>query len=227
MIQSVSNRFSTLWQWFGAAVVVLVLHALVVSGLDFSSSPQKPKIVSQIEVQLIDPPQTLSVPQPQPQPAKRVETPVVRPQPVRIPQPVPELPVVMAQDDTAPSKPAHVPAPDQPTSPPAVNPPAASPTESEPITAPRFNAAYLNNPPRTYPAAARRAGYEGTVLIRARIQIDGKADLVEIKKSSGYSVLDQTALEAVRQWRFVPARKGNDAVVEWVDIPWKFKLENR
>lgn len=130
-------------------------------------------------------------------------------------------PVLSTQNDTAPPAPANAPTPDKPAS-----PKAASPTENAPITAPRFNAAYLHNPTPVYPAAARRAGYEGTVVIRARIQVDGNADRVEIRKSSGYGVLDQAALEAVRKWRFIPAGRGNEAVVEWVDIPLKFKLED-
>ena len=155
------------------------------------------------------------------QPARQVETRVAQPEPARIPQPVPTPPAVAAQNDTATLAPAHVPTPDQPANPQVVNSAA-----NEPITTPSFNAAYLHNASPVYPAGARRAGYEGAVLIRARIQADGYADRVEIKRSSGYSVLDQAALEAVRKWRFIPARKGNETVLEWVDIPLKFKLED-
>jgi protein TonB len=47
---------------------------------------------------------------------------------------------------------------------------------------------------------------------------------VEVKKSSGYEVLDQSALVAVKQWRFIPARKGEVAIPFWVNIPIKFQL---
>jgi len=203
-------RQAALWQWFAAGVVVLALHALVWYGLHSPASFQQPKVVSRIEVTLIAPQMT-----------RRVETRVAQPAPVRIPQPAPTPPAVAAPKNTAPSAPAHVPTPEQ-----SASPKAASASENVPITAPRFNAAYLHNATPAYPAAARRAGYEGTVLIRARIQADGNADRVEIKKSSGYGVLDQVALESVRKWRFIPARRGNEAVLEWVDIPLKFKLED-
>ena len=150
--------------------------------------------------------------------APRVEIPRVQPKPAQILKSAPA--VLPSQHEPAPPTPVQAPSPDK-----LVSQKAASPAETEPLTAPRFNAAYLHNPTPVYPAAARRTGYEGTVVIRARIQIDGSADRVEIKKSSGHGVLDQAALEAVRKWRFIPARRGNEAVVEWVEIPWQFKLE--
>lgn len=171
-------------------------------------------VISRIEVELIAPPQLAQLVAP------RVETQLVQPKPVRVLTSAPTPSVLPMQNDSAPPAPANVPASDRPAS-----LKAASPAENEALTAPRFNAAYLHNPTPVYPAAARRAGYEGAAVIRARIQIDGSADRVEIKKSSGYGILDQAALEAVRKWRFIPARRGNEAVVEWVEIPWKFKLE--
>ena len=47
---------------------------------------------------------------------------------------------------------------------------------------------------------------------------------IEIKKSSGYDRLDQSALTTVKQWRFIPARKGEVAIPLWVNIPIKFQL---
>ncbi len=222
-------RQAALWQWFAAGVVVLASHALVLQGLHSPASFQKPKVVSRIEVVLIAPQQSLPFAAQQPakhvETNKSVETRIAQPEPVRIPQAVATPAGVSSQNDTAPSAASHVPTPDQAASPKAARA-IDSATESEPIAAPRFNAAYLHNATPVYPAGARRAGYEGTVLIRARIQADGNADRVEIKKSSGYSVLDQAALEAVRKWRFIPAKRVNEAVVEWVDIPLKFKLED-
>ena len=94
------------------------------------------------------------------------------------------------------------------------------------LEAPRFNAAYLNNPPPVYPLSARRRGIEGRVLVRAEVQADGSCSRVELKTTSGSDLLDQAALEAVKKWRFVPARKGNQAVTAWVEVPISFKLEN-
>jgi protein TonB len=91
---------------------------------------------------------------------------------------------------------------------------------------PRHHAAYLSNPPPAYPLAARRRGIEGTVLVRAEISAGGECQRAELKKTSGHEMLDNAALEAVKKWRFVPAKRGSQAVVAWVEVPITFKLEN-
>jgi protein TonB len=53
---------------------------------------------------------------------------------------------------------------------------------------------------------------------------NGLPEQIELKRSSGSSRLDHSALEAVRQWRFVPARRGNDTVAAWVVVPVEFNL---
>lgn len=115
--------------------------------------------------------------------------------------------------------------------PPALEPVQETPTAPEPAPpaaaeAPRFNAAYLNNPPPAYPAAARRRGQEGRVLVRAEVLADGRCARVELRQGSGHELLDQAALDAVRKWRFVPARQGDQTVTAWVDVPIAFKLNN-
>jgi len=114
-------------------------------------------------------------------------------------------------------------------------PVAASPTapaapaapRSEPVTTPPvFNAAYLRNPPPRYPLAARRSSEEGTVVLRVLVTVDGSAARVELDRSSGSASLDGAALEAVRSWRFVPARRGAVNIEDWVRVPVVFRLES-
>ncbi len=69
-------------------------------------------------------------------------------------------------------------------------------------------------------------GEQGKVLLRAHVLPNGTADGVEIKRSSGSPRLDNAALEAVRKWRFVPAKQGGQAIGAWVQIPINFSLEN-
>jgi protein TonB len=38
-------------------------------------------------------------------------------------------------------------------------------------------------------------------------------------------MLDQAALQAVKQWHFVPAQRGGEAVAAWVEVPIVFRLE--
>jgi protein TonB len=54
---------------------------------------------------------------------------------------------------------------------------------------------------------------------------NGECGELELGQSSGYALLDQAALEAVRTWRFRPARRGDEEIVSWVDIPVRFRLD--
>jgi periplasmic protein TonB len=66
-----------------------------------------------------------------------------------------------------------------------------------------------------YPAEARRNGWEGKVVFRALIGVDGRAKTCEIVQSSGYDVLDDTTCEKVIDTaRFEPASDERGAAVE-------------
>lgn len=130
-------------------------------------------------------------------------------------------PAAPSTPEAAPPPPLAVAAPALP-SPPAPAPPAPAPVAA--ITPPRFNAAYLNNPPPAYPPMARRMGEEGKVMLRVLVTPEGTAGEVRIQTSSGSSVFDDAALDAVRHWRFVPARQGDNSVAAWVQVPVVFKL---
>jgi protein TonB len=54
----------------------------------------------------------------------------------------------------------------------------------------------------------------------------GNVGKVELKKSSGYDVLDNSALEAVRKWIFIPGKKNGRAIPSWVVVPIRFDLTN-
>jgi protein TonB len=76
--------------------------------------------------------------------------------------------------------------------------------------------------PPTYPDAARKAGIQGTVLLKGYIRRDGTPDSVRVLRS--VAGLDSAAVESVRQWRFRPARYRGKPVAVWVAIPVKFTL---
>ncbi|WP_197703244.1 energy transducer TonB [Sulfurifustis variabilis] len=101
-----------------------------------------------------------------------------------------------------------------------------APAPASSVTLPRFNADYLNNPPPVYPSLARRLGEEGRVLLRVRVRPDGTSADIAISRSSGFARLDRAALEAVRKWRFVPARQGDVPVTASVLVPISFTLES-
>ncbi|MGZ5051947.1 MAG: TonB family protein [Methylobacter sp.] len=103
--------------------------------------------------------------------------------------------------------------------------PADSKPSQQTYQSPNFNAAYLNNPAPNYPSVSRRLGEEGLVMLEVQVNTDGTADSVELQTSSGSSRLDQAALEAVKQWRFVPAKRGDQSVTASVVVPVRFSLE--
>ena len=83
---------------------------------------------------------------------------------------------------------------------------------------------YLRNPPPVYPHLARQRGYEGTVVLEAYILTSGRCGQVEVLHSSGHTILDEAARQAVRQWIFKPARQWQRPVLFVVEIPITFRL---
>jgi protein TonB len=89
---------------------------------------------------------------------------------------------------------------------------------------PVFDAKHLNNPSPTYPEMARQRGIEGDVLLKVLVSSQGKALRVEIIKSSGSQMLDFSAQDTIKNWRFIPASLDNQAVEASVIVPISFKI---
>jgi TonB family protein len=85
---------------------------------------------------------------------------------------------------------------------------------------------YRENTPPEYPAIAKLRGYEGVVLVNAEILPDGRVGNTAISKSSGYTILDQSAIEAVKLWKFEPAKKAGKPFAIRVKLPIKFVLHD-
>lgn len=83
---------------------------------------------------------------------------------------------------------------------------------------------YAENPKPIYPQEARRKGYEGEVILRVEVLPNGRVT-DRGKNSSGHELLDRSALATVKQWKFVPAKKGEKIIPLWVNIPVKFQLQ--
>ncbi len=76
-----------------------------------------------------------------------------------------------------------------------------------------------------YPESARRAGAQGVTLLRVHVLENGRVGDVNIEKTAGFRDLDFAAAEAVKKWRFEPARRGKEPVSIWVLLPVKFELQ--
>lgn len=83
---------------------------------------------------------------------------------------------------------------------------------------------YLKNPAPLYPLLARENGWQGFAVLRVLVNPKGEASRVEVFKSSGYKILDQSAVRTVEKWRFLPARAGQWSFSSWVKIPIRFVL---
>lgn len=73
---------------------------------------------------------------------------------------------------------------------------------------------------------SQRRSEQGTVILRVLVKSDGTAGSVEVKSSSGFTRLDQAAIDAVKTWRFNPATSDGKAIDEWYQVPIPFKLQN-
>lgn len=85
---------------------------------------------------------------------------------------------------------------------------------------------YYRNPPPAYPAAARRFKEEGVVLLHTEVDAQGKVSSVSLLKSCGFDDLDQSALDAVKNWQFKPAQIAGIAISSSVNIPVRFRLKD-
>lgn len=196
----------------GSAILVHgILFALIAFGATQGErlvEAARPIAVRLLQEAPATPPQPLPPPPAPPKVVQRTVKPVAQPVLAAAPAPAATSTFVVAEQPVA--TPAPVQAPPAPAAPALVEA--------------RFDADYLSNPKPPYPAASRRLGETGTVHLRVHVSASGEAIKVQLKKSSGFERLDNSALETVAHWRFVPARRGDEAVAAWVVVPIVFEL---
>lgn len=88
----------------------------------------------------------------------------------------------------------------------------------------RTQAGYISGSRPAYPRDARQAGWEGTVVIRVLVGVDGSAAAVSVQRGSGYDSLDDAAARAVKKWRFSPARQDDVPMESYHDVRVRFSL---
>jgi len=219
-----------------ALFLVVAGHMLVLGGLLLSNSmapdeASKPEAAAMMVSLVSDPapeatpevveiiPEPKRIPEPKPvikkpEPVQKVVKPEPVPQPVE-PVAVAEAAPALATEPTA-----------APVSAPVVTqqePPVVEEVK-EVIEPPKFGAAYLHNPAPRYPSLSRRIGEEGRVLLRVLVAASGAAESVEIEAGSGSARLDQAAMDAVKKWRFIPAKLDKEPISAFVIVPIQFTL---
>ena len=94
------------------------------------------------------------------------------------------------------------------------------------LTLPTNIGGYLHNPKPPYPEFSKEAGEQGTVVLSVMVEPNGRASSVNVVKSSGYSRLDNSARDTVRnQYRFIPAKRGNQPIAYRYQFPIVFRLK--
>lgn len=226
-----------------ASMVLVLLAHIGAIGLIVFSPASKPKPLELPVIQGIfipapvaesEQPPTAKAPPPKPVEKKPEPKPVPKPpkpKPVEPKtKPLPKPPVELPPSDTAIEQKAEevAEAAQEETVAEVPHTPVISDEDrlGSTITPPRSDAVHLNNPQPTYPRVSRQMREQGTVWLEVLIRPDGTVGDARLKKSSGYKRLDETALNAVKHWRYVPAKRGGQAIEYWYEQPIEFKLTN-
>ena len=97
--------------------------------------------------------------------------------------------------------------------------------DNNPVTASKAAPIYAINPAPVYPANALRYGWEGEVWLKVIVKRSGAVGEIVIEQSSDYHILDQAAVNTVRNWQFEPARIGKETTEGAVSIPICFRIK--
>ncbi|MDR2220547.1 MAG: TonB family protein [Methylobacillus sp.] len=211
-----------------ALAIAIAVHVLAMFAL-VQHQPEITSPVLPLTVTLLAPEPTPVAPAPEvvpPTPVPTTPTPVVKKvetQPEKIVESV-----AVTQPEP---QPVAVAAEPLPSAPPQAEVAQTEVAKAEPVAEavlvqPRFDAAYLDNPAPPVPPLSRKAKEHGVVSLHVHVSATGAALEVNLNKSSGFERLDNAALETVKQWKFIPARKGDTPVDAWVFVPIQFSLKS-
>lgn len=103
--------------------------------------------------------------------------------------------------------------------------PASAKAAEEAVVLPRVDVLGLQNSVPAYPQLSTRLGEAGNVTLLLLIGADGSVEEIKLERSSGFSRLDRAAIEAVKRWRFIPARQGGQAISYWYSQLVSFSLK--
>ena len=111
-----------------------------------------------------------------------------------------------------------------PTTPPPVLPTPASADSPAQLPA-DHRACSTQQTARHYPAMLRERGIQGQVVLRVKVDADGHAAEVVVAGGSGWRLLDEAARRVAESCPFIPARRGDQRLVSWVEYPVRFALQ--
>jgi protein TonB len=207
---------------------VLLFHALAIWALQTGLLMRAVEMIVPVEIlaQMVELPTPKADPAPQkpPEPVKQVVS-----KPKQVTQVAPTL-LAVADATPMPNAPSVQPiAPPAPYVPTVAVAAVAAPAPPAPPAAPKIvlpssDAAYLSNPKPPYPRISNSLREVGTVRVRVLVSSEGLPLKVELSKSSGFERLDQSALDTVPKWKFVPGKRDGVAEDMWFVVPIPFSL---
>jgi protein TonB len=211
-------------------ILVVLLHLWLFLWLTQSNditTPAQPQVMAVSMITIAAPKPAVAAPQPAPPPPESKPLPKKTP-----PKPVEKKPppVVQKAPDFAPSEPVSDPQPaTQPTTnsaPVAAAENKASSKATEQPSDATCHINYAHNPKPEYPAIARSRGWTGSVKLKVRVSAGGLSESIEVIESSGHDILDDKAVEAVKEWRFVRSNCPEPPTTNLVTVPVSFNLRN-
>ncbi|WP_153301536.1 energy transducer TonB [Endozoicomonas arenosclerae] len=189
-----------------------------------------------------------AAPQPEPEPVKETPKPVEKkPEPVKKPEPKKDV-VKIAEPEPKPEvkkepepKPEKIvqkePEPEQPKKeiepqqePPAENQVAQTATQETEVEGVSNEPVFVSQPairksaPPRYPRIAQRRNQQGVVMLEVVVDTEGHAINIKVLESSGFAILDKSAIASVEDWEFEPQKRNNQLVASRVHIPVAFQL---
>lgn len=226
--------------WF---LLVLALHSVVVVTLFWPVTPVadaieppslKGVLVQHVTTQESTPEPVIDTPEP-PQVKPEVPKPV-KPKPIE-PKPEPVKPIekaakpipvsdtgTLVQSDAAEAEPVPTLSEPQQAAV-SAEPTAAKPKPAAaPVKMPDAHAGHLQNPAPVYPMLSRKRKEQGTVILKLLVRLDGSVSDISIHQSSGFTRLDESAVQAVKRWHYTPAVQDGIAIDYWHFQPVVFSL---
>lgn len=189
---------------------LIIEASLVVAQPAPAAAPEPPK--PQVQP---PPPRPKPIPKPEKPAPKKPDKPKPVPKPRPVPQPTPQAEAPPAPEPVEEAPPAPVAAPRH------AEKPAAEPAEDT-----RYHTGGVSGFSRRYPHLAQERGWEGTVTLKVHILADGDIGEVIVIGSSGHDILDEQAVELIKEAHATPARRGDKPVDSWVVVPYQFKLKH-
>ncbi|MDC7709232.1 energy transducer TonB [Vogesella indigofera] len=186
-------------------------HVGLLLSMSHAAQPAQPPQPLPMEMVTIPTP---PVPDVRPLPPAPAKTATAKPRKATAPRPLPApvkpSPKAITTDTRAEAVTSTAPAVAE--APAASRSETAPPAPPAPVIPPTHIGGHLGNPRPVYPPLSIELGEAGAVGLRVAVSADGRAQEVSIARSSGFPRLDRAALQAVRNWRFRPATRGNEAI---------------